>query len=1263
MMALDRAGSLKQELTRRILVLDGAMGTQIQSFGLSEEDFRGDRYKGHPCDLKGNNEILSLTRPEAIERIHKAYFEAGADIVSTNTLNGSSVSQAHYGTDGDAYDINFAAARVARTAADEFSTKDPERPRFVAGVLGPTNKTCSLSPNVDAPGYREITFDQLTAAYIEQASGLIDGGADVLMVETIFDTLNAKAALFAIRGILDERKIDVPLWISATVSGVGGRMLTGQTVEAFWISVSHSKPLCVGLNCSMGAEALRPHLAELSRAADTFVTVHPNAGLPNEFGEYDETPEQMAATLKEFVESGLVNVVGGCCGSTPEHIAAIAREVSGTPPRQIPAAPSHSRLCGLEPLEIRPEALFINVGERTNLTGSARFARLIKEGRHEDALEVARNQISGGAQIIDVNMDDPLLDSIAEMTAFLNLAASDPEVNRVPVMIDSARWDVIEAGLKCLLGKGVVNSISLKDGEEEFIRKARLVRRYGAAAVVMTFDEDGQAEDYRRKVDICTRAYRILTEQVGFPAQDIILDPSIFAIGTGMSGHDDYAVAFIEACRTIKETLPHCLVSGGVSNLSFAFRGNNTIREAMHSVFLYHAIRAGMDMGIVNAGQLVVYEEIAKDLRQPVEDLILNRRPDALKRVMELAQSTKGKDAAKAKAADLSWRGVSTTKRMEYALVNGVTDFIEEDTLVALQELGEPLQVIEGPLMAGMGAVGDLFGAGKMFLPQVVRSARVMKKAVIALEPYLTDAEWAGGGGQATAKAKVLLATVKGDVHDIGKNIVGVVLGCNGYQVIDLGVGVTAEEIVQAVEAEAPDVIGLSGLITPSLEQMAVVAGELDRRGFTTPLLIGGATSSRAHTALKIDPIYRGPVLHVSDASRAVTAIATLKGRGARSVQDIKDEYARVRHEVQRRRAAAEVLSIEEARRRKIAIDWKEFSPGRPRDLGVTVFENYPLAELVPFIDWTPFFRVWKLSGRHPEILHSDRFGEEARRLFADAEALLRRMVNEGLIRARAVLGLFAANSVGDDIELYADGDRSRLLGVVHCLRQQGGKPSGGVNLCLSDFLAPKETGKVDYMGAFVVSTGFGVDELAREYESGGDDYSGIMAKALADRLAEAFAEHLHSRVRRELWGYASDENLGIEDLVAEKYVGIRPAPGYPACPDHTEKGSLFEMLDSEGRIGVRLTEGFAMDPAASVCGWLFAHPESRFFNVGKIDNDQVVDYSRRKGMSVAEARRWLAPNLISGEPRKRAGDGDAGTGELGERSSTGKPEMGKSRD
>jgi 5-methyltetrahydrofolate--homocysteine methyltransferase len=788
-------------------------------------------------------------------------------------------------------------------------------------------------------------------------------------------------------------------------------------------------------------------------------------------------------------------------------------------------------------------------------------------------------------------------------------------------MIDSARWDVIEAGLKCLLGKGVVNSISLKDGEEEFIRKALLVRRYGAAAVVMTFDEDGQAEDYRRKVDICARAYKILTERVGFPPQDIILDPSIFAIGTGMTGHDDYAVAFIEACRTIKETLPHCLVSGGVSNLSFAFRGNNTIREAMHSVFLYHAVRAGMDMGIVNAGQLIVYEEIPEDLRQPVEDLILNRRTDALKRVMELAQSTKGKDPAKAKAEDLSWRGVSTSQKLEYALVNGVADYVEEDTLVALQELGEPLKVIEGPLMAGIGTVGDLFGAGKMFLPQVVRSARVMTT-------------------QAASKAKVLLATVKGDVHDIGKNIVGVVLGCNGYQVIDLGVGVGVEEIVEAVEAEAPDIIGLSGLITPSLEQMTVVAGELDRRGFTTPLLIGGATSSRAHTALKIDPVYRGPVLHVSDASRAVTAIASLLGREARSSQDIKEEYAQVRREVQKRRAAAEALPLDEARRRKISIDWTEFSPSRPRGLGVTVFEDYSLAELVPFIDWTPFFRVWKLSGRHPDILHSDSVGEEARRLLADAETLLTRMVDESLINARAVLGLFAANSVGDDIELYADGDRSRLLGVVHCLRQQGQKPSRGANLCLSDFLAPKETGVVDYMGAFVLSTGFGVKKLAREFEGGGDDYSGIMAKALADRLAEAFAEHLHSRVRREFWGYASDESLSIDDLVAEKYVGIRPAPGYPACPDHTEKGTLFEMLDSEGRIGVKLTEGFAMEPAASVCGWLFAHPGSRYFNVGRIDNDQVIDYARRKGMSVAEAQRWLAPNLISGEPKGKAGAG-----------------------
>jgi 5-methyltetrahydrofolate--homocysteine methyltransferase len=1309
--------SLKDELTKRILVLDGAMGTQIQSFGLSEEDFRGDRYARHKRDLKGDNEVLSLTRPDVIERIHKSYLEAGADIISTNTLNGSSVSQSHFGTDGDVYGMNLAAARIARSAADELASRDPSRPRFVAGVLGPTSKTCSISPSVDSPGYRDITFDRIAAAYKDQASALIDGGVDVLMVETVFDTLNAKAALFAVRRALDELGTDVPVWISATVGGAGGRMLTGQTVEAFWISVRHAEPLCVGLNCGMGAEAIRPHLAELSRKADTFVSVHPNAGLPNEFGEYDESPARMAATLGGFAEEGLVNIVGGCCGSTPEHIAAIARELEGAAPRRPPAPPEYTFLSGLEPLEIRPDSLFINVGERTNLTGSARFARLIKEGRGEGALEVARDQIRGGAQIIDVNMDDPLLDSVSEMTKFLNLAASDPEINRVPVMIDSASWDVIEAGLKCLLGKGVVNSISLKDGEDEFIRKARLVRRYGAAAVIMAFDENGQAEDYRRKVDICTRAYAILTERVGFSARDIILDPGIFAVGTGMPGQDNHGVAFIEACRTIKETLPGCLVSGGVSNLSFAFRGNDVIRGAMHSVFLYHAVRAGMDMGIVNAGQLVVYEEIPLDLRRAVEDLILNRRPDALRDVMDLARRTRDKGAA-AKTPDTARRAAPVSQRLEHALVNGVSDYVEEDALEALEELGDPVRVIEGPLMAGMEAVGELFGAGKMFLPQVVRSARVMKKAVLALEPYLKDdgdrwdvsrqgpgeggasrrgagagetrggvresgaprgagvsgprvpahapragaksqrsappkaprkADSRGGGTSARdagsagkspagAKPKVLLATVKGDVHDIGKNIVAVVLSCNNYQVTDLGVGVTAEEICQAAEREEADAIGLSGLITPSLEQMCVVAGELERRGFTTPLLIGGATTSRAHTALKIDPLYSGPVLHVSDASRAVTAVAFLLGKGARagSVRDIKDEYARVRREVEERRAAAELIPLSEARRRRKRINWKGFRPSRPRYPGVTAFDDYPLADIAPFIDWGPFYRVWKLSGRHPEILESDRFGEEARRLFGDAQALLKRIIHERLLCARAVLGLFAANSVGDDIELYAYGDPSRFLSVIHCLRQQGERPPGGSNLCLSDFVAPKETGLTDYVGAFVVSAGFGAGRLSGGFESKGDDYSGIMAKALADRLAEAFAEHLHSRVRREFWGYAPDEDLSMEAAAAEEYIGIRPAPGYPACPDHAEKGTLFELLDAEGRIGVRLTETFAMEPAASVCGWLFANPESRYFNVGRIDHDQVVDYARRKGISVAEAERRLAPNLVSAARAER---------------------------
>ena len=1212
----ERLRYLLDEPARRILVLDGAMGTQIQSLGLTEADFRGERYAGHGFDLKGNYDVLCLSRPGVVAEIHRAYLAAGADIISTNTLNATRFGQAGYGTEGDIRAMNEAGARLAAAAAAEFTAKDLSRPRLVAGVLGPTGKTCSISSNPDDPGRREVGFDQMAAAYLEQVEGLVDGGVDILMLETVFDTLNAKAALFAIRNHLDEVGRDIPIWVSATVSWPGGRTLSGQTVEAFWTSVAHSRPFCVGLNCGMGAEALRPHLLALEKAADTLVSVHPNAGLPDELGRYNETPETMAASIRGLAAGGLVNIVGGCCGTTPEHIRAIAASVAGKAPRAVPELPLYCRLSGLEQLEIRPDSLFVNVGERTNISGSVKFARLIKGGRSEEALQVARDQIRAGAQIIDVNVDDPLFDSAAEMTKFLNLCASDPEIARVPVMVDSARWEVIEAGLKCLQGKGVVNSISLKDGEEEFIRRARLVRMYGAAVVVMAFDEDGQAEGYDRKVKICSRAYGILTERVGFPAQDVILDPGVFAVGTGVGGHDDYAVSFIEATRTLKSALPRCLVSGGVSNLSFGFRGNDMIREAMHSVFLYHAIRAGMDMGIVNAGQLGVYEEIPREIRDPIEDLILGRRPGALMAVLELARVPKdaaGGAAGGAAAREPDWRAGPVAERLQYAMVHGIADYIEEDTVAALEELGDPMKVIDGPLMSGMETVGNLFGAGKMFLPQVVRSARVMKKAVSVMKPHLE------AGSAPWTKGKILLATVQGDVHDIGKNLVSVVLSCNNYNVLDLGCKVPAGEIVAAVEREKPDVIGLSGLITPSLEQMVRVAAELERKGIEVPLLVGGAATSRAHTALKIDPVYRGAVLYVRDASRAVGAVESLLGGGARSVHEVKSEHARVRSELSERGDGPGLLALEEARARKPTLEWARAVAAPPRQPGTTTIEDYPLADAIPFMDWTAFAREWKLSGR---------LKEEKERLLNDAKALLKHIEGEKLITARAVVGLFAANSVGDDIELYAGGDRSRPLGIAQCLRQQERKSGGAANLCLADFIAPKGSGIADYLGAFVVSAGFGCEELALRYEKDGDDYRCILVKALANHLAEACAEDLHGKVRRELWGYAAGEKLSAEESAAGKYAGIRPAPGYPACPDHTAKGLIFDLLDARGRIGVSLTDSYDIEPAASVAGWYFAHPESKYFKVGRIGHDQLIDYARRKGMSVAETQRWQAPNL-----------------------------------
>jgi 5-methyltetrahydrofolate--homocysteine methyltransferase len=1226
MAGLSRNGRLQQELARRILVLDGAMGTMIQSHRLAEADFRGERFASHPRDLAGNNDLLCLTRPDVIAAIHRAYLEAGADIITTNTFNATAISQADYGTTELVAEINRTGAHLARQEADAAMARDPRRPRFVAGSLGPTNRTLSVSPDVNRPAYRAVSFEQMRQAYREAAGALAAGGVDILLVETVFDTLNAKAALVAIAELREEEGLDLPVWISGTITDASGRTLTGQTTEAFWISISHGRPLLVGLNCALGARALRPRLVELARSADVRVSIHPNAGLPDELGEYTQSPAEIAAALREFAEAGLVNVVGGCCGTTPAHIAAIAAAVAGLPPREVPALPPHTRLSGLEPLEIRPDSLFVNIGERTNVAGSARFARLIRAGDHEQALAVARQQVRGGAQMIDVNVDDAMLDGVATMRTFLNLCATDPEISRVPVVIDSSRWEVIEAGLTCLQGKGVVNSLSLKDGEEEFLRRARSVRRHGAAVIVMAFDEEGQADTYERKVAICTRSYRLLVERAGFAPQDIILDPNIFAVATGISEHDDYAVAYLEACRTIKQTLPGCLVSGGVSNLSFSFRGNTAVREAMHSVFLYHAIQAGMDMGIVNAGQLAVYAELPADLREAVEDVVLNRKPEATARLLELAAGLRGERREGAQE-ELAWRRQEVSARLAHALVQGIEEFIEPDVLEALAQLGQPLRVIEGPLMAGMETVGDLFGAGKMFLPQVVRSARVMKKAVTVLEPYLEAQKQVGPPRRA---GKILLATVKGDVHDIGKNIVGVVLGCNNYEVIDLGVMVDAERILQTARDRDVDIIGLSGLITPSLDQMVHVAAELQRGGFALPLLIGGATTSRLHTAVKIAPQYEGLAIHVSDASRAVTVVGRLLDPAGRDelVTETAQQYDAIRERQARERESNRLLPLAEARRHPVPIDWRNYQPPRPRRPGVTAFGDYPLAELVATIDWTPFFQAWKLPGRYPDILESERTGAEARRLLADARQLLDEIIAERLLRARGVLGLFPAVAVGDDVEIYADEEHRRLLGVMHGLRQQRRSSAGKPNACLADFVAPRTSGLSDWLGCFVVSAGFGARPLAERYQREGDDYRAILVKALADRLAEAFAERLHQRVRREFWGYAPDEALDNEALIAEKYVGIRPAPGYPACPDHTEKAILFELLAAGRRTGVELTGSYAMEPAAAVCGWYFSHLQSRYFGLGKIDHDQVQDYARRKGMSPAEVERWLAPSL-----------------------------------
>jgi 5-methyltetrahydrofolate--homocysteine methyltransferase len=1225
-MPTNRTEQLRESLRRRILVLDGAMGTMIQSYGLTEADFRGERFRDHARELRGNSDILSLTRPDVIEAIHRAYLEAGADFVETNSFTATAIAQADYGAEGAVRDMNLAAARIARRAADDFTARTPDRPRFVIGILGPTNRTASLSPDVNDPGYRAVTFDDLAAAYREQAEGLLDGGVDGLMVETVFDTLNCKAALFALRGLLHERGADLPVMVSGTITDQSGRTLSGQTVEAFWNSVRHADPATVGLNCALGAAQLRPYLEELSGLADVPVSCHPNAGLPNAFGGYDQTPEVMARAIREFAESGFVNVVGGCCGTTPAHIRAIVEAVAGLAPREIPVREPICRLAGLEPLNIRPDSLFLNVGERTNVTGSSRFAALIRAGDYEAALRVARQQAENGAQILDVNMDEGMLDSVAAMQRYLRLLAAEPDIAKLPVMVDSSRWEVLETGLKNLQGKGIVNSISLKEGEDDFLAKARLVRRYGAAVVVMAFDEQGQGDTVERRVEICTRAYRLLTERVGFPPEDIIFDPNIFAVGTGLEEHNRYAIAYLEATRAIKRTLPRSLVSGGVSNLSFSFRGNPVVREAMHSAFLYHAVQAGMDMGIVNAGQLAVYQDIPPDLLTAVEDVLFDRRPDATERLTALAASFGGR--AVAARSDAAWRSLPVAERIKHALVEGILDHIEADTEEARLHLGRPIRVIEGPLMDGMNVVGDLFGAGKMFLPQVVKSARVMKKAVAYLIPYLEADQAADGGIQ--RRGKVVIATVKGDVHDIGKNIVAVVMRCNNYDVVDLGVMVPAQKILETARAEQADVIGLSGLITPSLDEMVHVAREMTRQDFTVPLLIGGATTSRAHTAVKIAPAYRGPTVHVLDASRGVGVLSQLLSPERRDAftRDTAADYDRIRQRHGQRDQEKVILPLEEARRRRAPVDWSAYLPPPPCRLGVTALDDYPLEELAEFIDWGPLFATWELRGAYPGILDDPAVGQQARVLLQDAKALLDRIVRERLLRPRGVFGLFPAAATGDDVEIYRDEGRRDPVAVMHGLRQQFEKPPGRPNLCLADWVAPRDSGLTDYVGAFAVTTGLGLDELVRGFERDHDDYSAIMAKALADRLAEAFAERLHQRVRTEYWGYAPDERLDSTALIAERFRGIRPAPGYPACPEHTEKRTLFALLDATGAAGISLTESCAMHPAASVSGWYLAHPEAHYFGVGRIGKDQAEDYARRKGWSLAEAERWLSSNL-----------------------------------
>jgi 5-methyltetrahydrofolate--homocysteine methyltransferase len=1220
-----RARALLALLKKRVVILDGAMGTMIQRHRLSEAEFRGTRFADWPIDLRGNNDLLTLTQPQVIAAIHREYFLAGADLISTNTFNSTAVSQSDYRMESLAGELNLAAARLARQAAEE-ATALSGRERFVAGALGPTSRTASLSPDVNDPGYRNITFDELARAYGDAARALVAGGVDAILIETIFDTLNAKAALFAVREVLDEVGADLPIIVSGTITDASGRTLSGQTTEAFWNSVRHARPAVVGLNCALGGKQLRPYIEELSRIADTYVCAYPNAGLPNAFGDYDETAPETAQTLREFATSGFVNMVGGCCGTTPEHIRAVAAAVAGLAPRSVPTIPRACRLSGLEPLSIDGRSLFVNVGERTNVTGSAKFRKLIEAADYAAAVDIARQQVANGAQIIDVNMDEGMLDSAAAMVKFLSLIAGEPDIARVPVMIDSSKWSVIEAGLKCVQGKCIVNSISLKEGEAAFLAQARKIMHYGAAVVVMAFDELGQADTIERKVGICERAFKLLTEQIGFAPEDIIFDPNIFAVATGIEEHNRYSLDFIEATAVIKRRMPAVHVSGGVSNVSFSFRGNDPVREAMHSVFLYHAIRAGLTMGIVNAGQLAIYEDIPQELRERVEDVILARRNDATERLLEIAERFKGGASAK-RGDDLEWRKLPVEARLRHALVKGLDEFVLEDTEEARLQAKRPLDVIEGPLMDGMNVVGDLFGSGKMFLPQVVKSARVMKKAVAALIPYIEQEK----AGVSRTNGKVVIATVKGDVHDIGKNIVGVVLQCNNFEVIDLGVMVSCERILEAATREGATLIGLSGLITPSLDEMVHVAKEMQRLGYQLPLLIGGATTSPAHTAVKIDPHYAGAVIHVKDASRSVGVCQQLITGNSRDafIAHAKAEHERRREHHRGKGAKAPQMSLAQARARKLKLDWADYVPPAPAFVGVRIFEDYPLAELVSYIDWMPFFNAWEFTGKFPDILRDPIIGEAATNLYADAGRMLERLVAEKWLRARAVVGFFPANSVGDDdIEVYTDQRRQAATLRLHHLRQQKSKPQDQPQLCLSDFIAPAQSGRADYIGAFAVTAGIGIEEHVARFEAAHDDYSSIMLKSLADRLAEAFAERMHERARREFWGYAGGEQLTGPQLLREEYQGIRPAPGYPACPDHTEKAALWQLLDAERSAGIRLTESFAMWPTAAVSGWYFSHPRAHYFGVGQIDRDQVASYAQRKGIPLSDAQRWLAPNL-----------------------------------